>query len=153
MIIDKLGISLYKIASEGREENITKPYWESDKFDRDTAKILCTPSPTSPCVLKWPVPKHLNIKWKLSQMRWTVVFTLNLLPTLMNPSFLLPDRVIGEPNDNEPISLFFGATPGNRLLRNESLLSCINSSRSLWRASLSFSIKSDWNEITEQGFH
>ena len=43
---------LYKIASEGREENITKPYWESDKFDRDTAKILCTPSPTSPCVLK-----------------------------------------------------------------------------------------------------
>ena len=102
---------------------------------------------------KWPVLKHLNIKWKLSKMRWTVVFTLNLLPTLMNPSFLLPDRVIGEPNDNEPISLFFGATPGNKLLRKESLLSCINSSRSLWRASLSFSIKSDWNEITDQGFH
>ena len=126
---------------------------ESGKFDRDTVELLWPPPPAFFYNDKWPVLKHLNIKWKLSKMRWTVVFTLNLLPTLMNPSFLLPDRVIGEPNDNEPISLFFGATPGNKLLRKESLLSCINSSRSLWRASLSFSIKSDWNEITEQGFH
>ena len=60
----------------------------------------------------------------------------------MKPSFLLPPRLMFPPNDIEPIPFFFGATPGKRLLRKASLLSWISSSRSLWSASLSFSINS-----------
>lgn len=109
-------------------------------------KVLCPEVKPEIIFLFAPTALHvpnINIRSKCGVVN---KITLNLFPTLMNPSFLLPTLLMAFPNDIEPMSFFLVTTPGNRLFKNASLLSCISSSRSLCRASLSFSINSAYEQ-------
>ena len=99
--------------------------------------------------VKYVFPLTNGSDVKYIEVSWSLLLTLNLLPMLTKPSFLLPDRLT-EPTNFILLGFCSLTTLGNKLWMKLSWLSRIRSSRSLCRASLFFSMNSPWNKQTKK---